>query len=417
MVRIRALAIALFGLLSPAAIGQMPKSSDTARPVATVTVGPFAPGELPADQCLPSPPLATVIGSGPQDRFWFQADYLAWRLSGAQLPPLVTASPPGTPRAQAGVLGAPGTVVLVGDETVNDDYRSGVRVRVGAWLDECRTTGFEVRALVLDRQSFSSATGSPDGSLIISRPFFDARAGRPNAELVSFPGVLAGTVFLADAESDKFWAVDAVCRKSLCRDCTGFIDVLAGYRYLQFGDRVRVIERLTPLATPGAQINLVDEFNASNRFHGGVVGIVAGFAVDMVSVELQARVGVGRTTRDVDISGATQIIAPGLASTTGTGGLLAQSTNIGVFRSSDWTVVPDLELTVGCWLTGHCRVLVGCSVLYWPGVARAGEQIDFAVNPSQLPPGTLVGPARPAFSLSRSDLWAHGLSVGVEIRY
>jgi hypothetical protein len=61
--------------------------------------------------------------------------------------------------------------------------------------------------------------------------------------------------------------------------------------------------------------------------------------------------------------------------------------------------------------------MAGYSFIYWPGVARAGEQIDFALNPTQLPPGTLVGPARPAFVLHRSDLWAHGFSIGVEFRY
>jgi len=427
MVRTWAITIALIGLLSPAAVGQPPKSLDAPdrpslysahRPVASITIATVDPGELPADQVLASPATVVVTGE-PQDRWWLQVDYLAWRLSGGRLPPLVTASPPGTPREQAGVLGAPGTVVLVGDETINDDFRSGVRVRLGAWFDACRTTGFEITGLALDRQTFRSVDGSDAAIVAVSRPFLEAQTGRPNAELVSFPGVLAGTVAV-DAETDKFWAVDAVCRKSLCRDCSRYLDVLAGYRYLQLDDRLRVVEQLRPLppAFPaGSRINLVDELNASNEFHGGVIGLAAGYSFGTVTIDVRAHVAIGETTRTVSISGATQLITPGLDPVTGPGGLLVQSTNIGEIRSSDWTVVPDLELAVGCWLTSHCRVLVGYSVLYWPGVARAAEQVDFAVNPSQLPPGTLVGPARPAFNLSRSDLWAHGVSVGVEIRY
>jgi hypothetical protein len=365
----------------------------------------------------PAAPLAASPVPDPAtDRFWFEIDYLAACLSGSRLPPLVTASPPGTPRNQAGVIGAPATVVLFGDDKVNDDLRSGVRVRVGGWLDECRTIGFELSARTLDRQSDSFVAGSPNGNQIIARPFVDARTGTGNAELVSFPGVLAGSVAV-DAESNKFCAVDALCRKSCCRDCTGYIDVLAGYRYLQFGDRGRVTEQLVPLTLPGTRIDLVDEFDASNRFHGGVVGLAAGYTVGTVSVELQTRVAVGETSRTVSINGATQIVSPGAGSVTGAGGLLAQPTNIGMFRSSEWTVVPDLDLTVGCWLTSHCRFVVGYSVLYWPGVARAGELIDVALNPTQLPPGALVGPARPAFALSSSGLWAQGLSVGIDLRY
>src|SRR5262249_46350664 len=158
--------------------------------------------------------------------------YLGWWLTGSRLPPLATASPPGTPRAESGVLGAPGTRVLFGNETVQDDFRSGGRITVGGWLDECRTTGFEVRALVLARLADQFSRVSADGSALISRPFFDARTGRQNAELVSFPGVLAGRA--ADvADSSNFWAVDALCRKSCYRDCSGYVDVLAGYRYLQ----------------------------------------------------------------------------------------------------------------------------------------------------------------------------------------
>jgi Putative beta barrel porin-7 (BBP7) len=226
MARTRIPAIALLAMLASATMGAEPKASD--KPVPS-TASP-EPGQAPVDP-VSTPPEAGPVPSA-HNGYWIRADYLGWWLTGSQLPPLVTASPPGTPRAQAGVLGAPGTQVLFGDEMVNDDFRSGVRITLGGWLDDCCKTGFELRGLVLDRRSDPFAAGSPDGSAIVSRPFLDARTGRQNAELVSFPGVLAGTVFVADAESDKFWAVDLLCRKNWCRNCSGYVDVLAGYRYL-----------------------------------------------------------------------------------------------------------------------------------------------------------------------------------------
>jgi hypothetical protein len=50
-------------------------------------------------------------------------------------------------------------------------------------------------------------------------------------------------------------------------------------------------------------------------------------------------------------------------------------------------------------------------------VARAGSLIDLGVNTTGLPPGPLVGPARPAFAFHSSDFWAQGLDFGVEVRY
>jgi hypothetical protein len=414
-------------LFGSAATGQVQHPSDTPQRVHDTKIravdpsGSSAggPGNPLPEQSQSEAPTTITVGDYPSDRLWIRIDYLAAWLSGARVPPLATASPPGTPRSAAGVLGAPGTSVLVGNETVNDELRSGVRVRLGGWLDDCRTVGFELNASVLDRQSNHFPTGSADGSQIVSRPFFDATTGRQNAELVAFPGVLAGFLSI-DADVHQFWAADVLCRKSVCRDCTGFVDVLVGYRYLQFGDGLRATEQLQPLPPafpPGSKIELFDEFRTANRFHGGVIGVTAGYGSGAFSVDVNTHIALGETTRTVSVNGLTRVTTPGLQPTSGTGGLLAQSTNIGVFRSSDWTVVPDIDVTLGYSLTAQCRVLVGGSLLYWPGVARAGEQIDFVDNPSQLPPGTLVGPARPALAQSRSDLWVRALSVGLEWRY
>jgi len=46
-------------------------------------------------------------------------------------------------------------------------------------------------------------------------------------------------------------------------------------------------------------------------------------------------------------------------------------------------------------------------------IEQAGDLVDFGVNPLQ----PALGPARPAFAPHASDFWAHGLNVGVEVRY
>ncbi len=64
-------------------------------------------------------------------------------MKSANLPPLVTGSPPGTALADTGVPGAPGTAVLFGGSPVDGDLRVGGRVTAGLWLDGDRTFGVE----------------------------------------------------------------------------------------------------------------------------------------------------------------------------------------------------------------------------------------------------------------------------------
>src|SRR4051812_33334244 len=70
---------------------------------------------------------------------WVGAEWIHWRLDGNHLPPLVTDGPVATSIATVARLSDPGTRILSGDETVNDDWRDGYRLFGGVWLDCCRT--------------------------------------------------------------------------------------------------------------------------------------------------------------------------------------------------------------------------------------------------------------------------------------
>src|SRR5262245_43612810 len=78
---------------------------------------------------------------GAAGRFWATAEYLYWHAAGYNFPPLLTTSPPSTPQPLAGVLGAPGTFVVVGGSSFNDKFYSGLRFGAGLWLNQCQTCG------------------------------------------------------------------------------------------------------------------------------------------------------------------------------------------------------------------------------------------------------------------------------------
>jgi hypothetical protein len=163
----------------------------------------------------------------------------------------------------------------------------------------------------------------------------------------------------------------------------------------------------------GTRIDLADSFRTSNHFNGGDLGVDAEVRRGSFYVDLLARVALGDTSESVGISGNTSI--QGAAPLPG--GFLALPTNGGSFHKDQFAVVPEVGLTVGYQVTECLRVFTGYTFLYWSNVARPGDQVDLAINPSQLPPGRLVGPARPAFTLHDTDFWAQGINFGAELRF
>ena len=130
---------------------------------------------------------------------WARMEYLLWWRSGQDLPPLVTTSPDGTPRATAGVLGFDTTAVLLGDETVGMDARPGGRVSVGTWLDAAGCHGVEGRFFSLGN-SLVSYTADSDGSPILARPFLNGTA--PASQLLAYPNFTTSGSVLVQGESD-----------------------------------------------------------------------------------------------------------------------------------------------------------------------------------------------------------------------
>ena len=144
---------------------------------------------------------------------------------------------------------------------------------------------------------------------------------------------------------------------------------------------------------------MVDEFTASNQFHGLLIGVAGEYRMNYWFVKGRAALSFGGTFREATISGATSVHVPPLAPVTLPGGLLALSSNSGTFSESDWVFAPEASLRVGYQVSSNLRAYMGYAFLYWPGVYRAANQIDPVVNPSLIPPREMpiCGPVRPLF--------------------
>jgi hypothetical protein len=332
------------------------------------------------------------------------------------VPPLVTTSPAGTPVGQAGVLGAPGTTVLFGDGDFFDRVRSGGRLTAGAWLDHEQTIGVEGYFFGLEGLA-DHFTAASDGSSILARPFFNAQSGHGDALLIAFPGTVRGNTTINVTTSDFFGSgVDG--RVNLCCGCCYRVDLLGGYRFLHLDEGVGVTE--TEIASgpnapipQGTSLLLHDNVGTGNQFHGGEFGLDAEFRHCCWYVDVLAKVALGGTLENASIFGNVQSTS-GINSPAG---FLALPTNSGSFHRDVFAVVPEVGLTLGCQVTDNLRLSVGYTFIYWSNVVRPGNEIDLTINPSQLPPGRLSGPARPAFAFHDTDYWAQGINFGVEVRY
>jgi hypothetical protein len=352
------------------------------------------------------------------NRIYGSAEYLLWFLRGQPLPPLVTTGPINA--NPPGALGQPGTVILWGNNSVENNPVSGGRFRLGYWLNDQHGLGIEGGFFFLG-ESINNFSTSSSGTPFLGRPFFNALTGLQDVEAVAAPSGLAGTI--AATNRTRLWGVEANLRRNLCCGCNWFIDGLVGWRMLNLTESLNVQENLTivnssnPSLPVGSTFVVADNFHTQNLFNGGQIGGIGEYRLGRWIFDVRSTVALGVTQQVVDIFGTTLSQAPGSPATLSTGGLLAQTSNIGRHVHDQFSVVPEVGINVGYQFTNHIRGFVGYNFLYWSSVARPGNQVDLGVNPNLIPPQVPGGPQRPAYATHGSDFWAQGIQFGLDIRW
>lgn len=362
---------------------------------------------------------------------WFGAEYLRWRLDGGdRTPPLVTAGPVSA-GSSAALLDQMDTVVLAGDEKLNDDWRDGYRFFGGLWLDCCHTCGIGFDYFDVGNDNYNS-TSPQDPSIVVGRPFFNTETGMEDLELVSVPDELDGTAQVKS--NDGFRGAGATANMSVWRCCdpccpgnSSGVSVLGGYRFYDFDSNLSITERLlvlpnttTPLV-PGTTFLVHDSFRTENEFHGGEIGLQGYKKRCWWWVDGMAKVALGANHRTVRINGRTITDVPNSGMTVDRGGLLtSEVTNIGSYSDTDFAVIPEFRLGLGVCVTKCCSVRAGYNVIYWGDVARASSQLPpgLAVDPRNIPPVQNGGGAEPIFAgIDGSELIAHGFDASVQFQW
>jgi hypothetical protein len=364
-----------------------------------------------------------------EGRFWVGAESLFWKMKDANLPPLITAGPFPGPSSivKSGIVGEPGTVIVFGGGKLDRGVFAGGRFTAGMWLNQKRNAGIELSYFFLPRRTYTaqtSASGLP-GANVISRPFINSFSGQEDVAVVSTPldflisqftnsGSSTGSLSsrLQGGEASFIYRFD---RTGCCR-----LSLTGGLRYLDLDERLIVTDITDLNVTPGITGRTVktDDFFTRNRFYGGQIGARSFSGWGRLSLEFSGTLALGANRQLVNINGST--VFGNSVSFSRVGSVLTQSSNIGSYRRSVFTIVPEARLSLGFDLTRFLRPFVSYDFLYWNKAVMTREQIDRLLNPGFLsgiiPPqqSTLT---RPAFTFRDSVYRAMGLTTGVKVRF
>jgi hypothetical protein len=362
------------------------------------------------------------------ERGYVQGEFLLWWADSLDIPVLGTTNTAGG----LGFLGEPGTVPILGPGEYVGSFRQGFRGRAGLWLDDHGSFGIDGSFFFLARRTTETVLTSSVFP-IITRPIFspNPQGGIPigqTGEAVAVPGILTGSL---SARADSvLWGFDANIRRCLSRCCDRRSTWFAGYRNVNLSESLEITENINVIGAGagrvlisdpiGSVVVVQDRFATDNHFHGGQLGGTYERRWGRVSFDARASVALGVTNQELDISGFQTRTRPGMPPMTFRGGLLAAGPNLGSFSRNRFSVVPELTLNAGVWLTPTVKVYAGYNFLYWSNVIRPGDQIDPVVDLTNVPNAPAVPPGapdRPRVPFKQSDLWVHGVQFGLEWRW
>src|SRR5207245_9411139 len=133
-------------------------------------------------------------------------------------------------------------------------------VRGGVWLEDDAVLGVEASYLLLSSRAVGRAVAGAETTPIVARPFFDVVNNRQDSSLDVFPGLLNGR---AEASATSFFdGADLSALWTVFHGEHWHVMALAGVRYLNLGEDVRIEER-------------VQVSPASPRFGGSAMRITA----------------------------------------------------------------------------------------------------------------------------------------------
>lgn len=408
--------------------------------------------------------------------FWFDGEYLLWFVNGQNVNfPLLTTSAP----SDAGLLGLASTTVLVGQRDLGYNAINGLRLRSGFFGDADRRFGFEMSGFILERaaniQRWGDTDALPSGIPVFARPFIDLD-NLQSTVILSNPDF--GPASVEVGTNTQTWGVEPVALWNLYRSepDTRFswsLDFLAGYKYLQLKEELWVhsrtqlddrtalpvfqtgpfgiITQLPAIIAPAqttmggvtvggpATVIIRDQFRATNKFNGFVLGFRGETRYGMVTTSTTAKIAIGNMHERIEITGYSSFFDPtgrsgtragtlggfnlgvGGGAGAAVGGVLANPSNIGTFVKDRFSYIPEGSFDVGIALTKGLTGYIGVSIIYIPEVIRPGNIINPLVSSAAIPfapnYGAADAPRGPSVNFVQDHFLLGGVNFGLKYTY
>jgi hypothetical protein len=338
----------------------------------------------------------------PLGKFWVDAGYFLGTTKSDTVPPLVAAG-------GNGVLGNPGVQTVSGDSGLTHQFRSGLKIETGLWLDRCQNWGIETHFFIIESSSFGFNTSS-SGQTTLSRPFSDGY-GTATARIIAGRGI--GSGFVSVTSPLEYLGGDVNSRHTLLCEDQYRIDFVVGYRYLSLDESLAI--QSTSHRFNGIVQDIRDEFATNNQFHAGQIGLLTEYRLERFYLNAGSKVAFGRNWSELNINGATRTRQANGVVVLNPSGVLTGISNSGETTDNAYGIVSDTNFTFGFKVTDFCRTFVGYSFLYASNLTRPGQAIDTTVtlNPVQ----NQRPHARPLRLEPNGDFWIQGINFGLEVRY
>lgn len=385
-------------------------------------------GPVVLDAPEAEPEVVPWVAPPDPPQVWFRSEYLFGFYKSQSLPPLVTSGPATElgPSGHPGVLGNPGTSVVLGDDTLNVGGRSGGRFTAGAWLDNGYLVGLETDYFWLGRGSRTERVFSPTANPPLALPFFNDVLQQQDSTGIAIPFGNAFGGGAAVTVTTQMQGAELSSYISLCDEGCYRLHFLLGCRWLNLSEAVRFSTASFNLPpAPSDLFVTFDEFKTRNDYVGAQLGLRWEYFLDEFSLLAVTKLAIGDVIRTVDINGVlTTNDFTGFGSVeTFPAGYFALPTNIGHYHTNQFAAIPELDLLAGWQVTNCLKLTLGYTFIYINSAVRPGDQIDTVINPSQgpaftgKPSTTVVGPLAPVFPAHSSDFWLNLLNAGLELNY
>ncbi|MCC9602841.1 BBP7 family outer membrane beta-barrel protein [Stieleria sp. JC731] len=355
---------------------------------------------------------------------WIRAEGMIMFMEARTAPALVTTADP----TQFPVLpdpnngaGSGATTQIVFGEELDGGVSGGTRFDVGRYLSDNFGIGARFMWLSENGDDFS-ITGNGTGNSI-ARPFFQIPLTNPGTasesalivnQFSTNPLINSQRGTVQSSFATDLITAEAYARMTYCKNKSARVELLGGYSFVRLDDNLSIYSRTTDVVT-NTFLSDFSEFDTKNEFHGGQIGFESLVTRGCWTVRMLSKIHMGNMSRSVTKIGRSDDGFDNNINNVYNSSLLVDEEQ-GTQEESDFTFIPELNLTLGYRFRDHVSFTVGYNFLYFDKVALAGEQINRNVDGTD---GARVIAANDFqdFDIVDGSLWVQGISLGTSIDY